>query len=50
MRRALVGMVMYNAESHEIAKPSELLSSVQAYMSVLQGIENHGEHGNYSKL
>ncbi|CAN7946126.1 unnamed protein product, partial [Ixodes hexagonus] len=41
--KALVGMVMYNAESHEIAKPSELLSSVQAYMSVLQGIENHGE-------
>uniref|UniRef100_A0A6G5A8X4 Putative membrane-associated apoptosis protein n=1 Tax=Rhipicephalus microplus TaxID=6941 RepID=A0A6G5A8X4_RHIMP len=39
--RALVGMVMYNPESHEIAKPSELLSSVQAYMSVLQGIENH---------
>ncbi|EEC12517.1 membrane-associated protein Hem isoform X3 [Ixodes scapularis] len=39
--KALVGMVMYNAESHEIAKPSELLSSVQAYMSVLQGIENH---------
>lgn len=39
--KALVGMVMYNPESHEIAKPSELLSSVQAYMSVLQGIENH---------
>lgn len=39
--KALVGMVMYNPESHEIAKPSELLSSVQAYMSVLRGIENH---------
>ena len=40
--RALVGMVMYNGETAEIAKPSELLSSVRAYMSILQTVENHG--------
>ncbi|XP_064476565.1 membrane-associated protein Hem-like isoform X2 [Ornithodoros turicata] len=39
--KALVGMVMYNPDNNEIAKPSELLSSVQAYMSVLQSIENY---------
>ncbi|CAG0885765.1 unnamed protein product [Darwinula stevensoni] len=39
--RALVGMVMYNGETAEIAKPSELLSSVRAYMSILQTVENH---------
>lgn len=34
-------MVMYNAETMEIAKPSELLTSVRAYMNVLQTIENY---------
>ncbi|XP_003739913.2 membrane-associated protein Hem [Galendromus occidentalis] len=38
--KALVGMVMFDSESGDIAKPTELLSSVRAYMSVLQGIEN----------
>lgn len=41
--KALVGMVMFDQESGDIAKPSELLSSVRAYMSVLQGIENVGK-------
>ena len=35
-------MMMYNPETNEIAKPSELLSSVKAIMSVLQSIENYG--------
>lgn len=39
--RALVGMVMYNQDTSEIAKPSELLVSVRAYMNVLQTIENY---------
>ncbi|XP_050438959.1 membrane-associated protein Hem [Adelges cooleyi] len=39
--RALVGMVMFNADTGEIAKPSELLASVRAYMNVLQTIENY---------
>ncbi|XP_072572835.1 nck-associated protein 1-like isoform X3 [Paramormyrops kingsleyae] len=39
--KAIVGMTMYNQATQEIAKPSELLSSVRAYMSVLQAIENH---------
>lgn len=39
--RALVGMVMYNADTMEIAKPSELLASVRAYMNVLQTVENY---------
>ena len=34
-------MVMYNPETGEIAKPSELLASVKAYMSVLQSVENY---------
>lgn len=38
--RALVGMVMFN-EAMEIAKPSELLASVRAYMNVLQTVENY---------
>lgn len=33
---------MFNPETHEIAKPSELLNSVKAYMHVLQSIENYG--------
>ncbi|XP_076048024.1 nck associated protein 1 Hem isoform X3 [Oratosquilla oratoria] len=39
--RALVGMVMYNETTSEIAKPSELLTSVRTYMSVLQTVENY---------
>lgn len=39
--RALVGMVMYSQETSEIAKPSELLASVRAYMNVLQTVENY---------
>ncbi|XP_071438650.1 membrane-associated protein Hem isoform X2 [Hetaerina americana] len=39
--RALVGMVMYNQDTSEIAKPSELLASVRAYMNVLQTVENY---------
>ncbi|CAG2161911.1 unnamed protein product [Oppiella nova] len=39
--KALVGMVMYNPETNEIAKPSELLVSVRSYMNVLQSIENY---------
>jgi len=40
--RALVGMMMYNSETKEIAKPSELLNSIKAVMNVLQSIENYG--------
>ncbi|KAJ1522587.1 hypothetical protein ONE63_001770 [Megalurothrips usitatus] len=39
--RALVGMVMHNPDTSEIAKPSELLASVRAYMNVLQTVENY---------
>lgn len=39
--RALSGMVMFNPETSEIAKPSELLTSVRAYMNVLQCVENY---------
>ncbi|RUS84127.1 hypothetical protein EGW08_008101 [Elysia chlorotica] len=39
--KALVGMMMYNPETNEIAKPSELLNGVRAYMNVLQSIENY---------
>ncbi|XP_059172077.1 membrane-associated protein Hem-like [Physella acuta] len=39
--KALVGMMMYNPENNEIAKPSELLNGVRAYMNVLQSIENY---------
>jgi len=34
-------MVMFNPETSEIAKPSELLTSVRAYMNVLQCVENY---------
>jgi len=40
--RALVGMMMYNSETKEIAKPSELLNSIKAIMNVLQSVENYG--------
>jgi len=39
--RAVVGMVMNNPETGDIAKPSELLTSVKAYMNVLQTVENY---------
>nr|MBE5725866.1 HEM-protein [Cucujiformia] len=39
--KALVGMVMFNPDTNEIAKPSELLVSVRAYMNVLQTVENY---------
>ncbi|XP_071795826.1 nck-associated protein 1-like isoform X3 [Asterias amurensis] len=39
--KALVGMMMYKPETNEIAKPSELLTSVRTYMNVLQSIESH---------
>ncbi|XP_014204740.1 membrane-associated protein Hem [Copidosoma floridanum] len=39
--RALVGMVMFDPDSNVIAKPSELLVSVRAYMNVLQTVENY---------
>nr|NVI74241.1 HEM-protein [Cucujiformia] len=39
--KALVGMVMFNSDTNEIAKPSELLVSVRAYMNVLQTVENY---------
>lgn len=49
--RALVGMMMYNPETNEIAKPSELLNGVRAYMSVLQSIENYGQsHHHYTMI
>ncbi len=34
-------MVMFSPDTSEIAKPSELLTSVRAYMNVLQCVENH---------
>ncbi|XP_067843789.1 nck-associated protein 1 isoform X3 [Heptranchias perlo] len=39
--KSIVGMTMYNQATQEIAKPSELLTSVKAYMTVLQSIENY---------
>ena len=39
--RALAGMVMYSPDTSEIAKPSELVTSVKSYMSVLQCVENY---------
>uniref|UniRef100_A0A672NU37 Nck-associated protein 1 n=1 Tax=Sinocyclocheilus grahami TaxID=75366 RepID=A0A672NU37_SINGR len=39
--KSIVGMTMYNQATQEIAKPSELLTSVRAYMTVLQSIENY---------
>ena len=40
-------MMMYNPETNEIAKPSELLNGVRAYMNVLQSIENYGERSTF---
>ncbi|KAL4635490.1 nck-associated protein 1 isoform X3 [Arapaima gigas] len=39
--KSIVGMTMYNQATQEIAKPSELLTSVRAYMTVLQSMENY---------
>ncbi|CAH1175635.1 unnamed protein product [Phaedon cochleariae] len=39
--KALVGMVMFNSDTNEIAKPSELLVCVRSYMNVLQTVENY---------
>ena len=39
--------MMYNPETNEIAKPSELLNGVRAYMNVLQSIENYGERSTF---
>ncbi|XP_054722851.1 membrane-associated protein Hem-like, partial [Uloborus diversus] len=39
--KSLVKMVMFNPENNEIAKPSELLTSVRSFMSVLESIENY---------
>ena len=39
--KSLVTMVMYNPETNEIGKPTELLQSVRAYMNVLQSLENY---------
>jgi len=39
--KALVGMMMYNSETKEVAKPSELLNGIKAIMNVLQSIENY---------
>ncbi|CAG0879245.1 unnamed protein product [Cyprideis torosa] len=39
--KVLVGMTMYNNTTDEIAKPSELLSTVRGYMNVLQTVENY---------
>ena len=37
---------MFNPDTSEIAKPSELLASVRAYMNVLQTVENYGNNKN----
>jgi len=39
--KAVAGMVMFEPEKSAIAKPSELVTSVRAYMNVLQTVENH---------
>ncbi|CAL1535111.1 unnamed protein product [Lymnaea stagnalis] len=39
--KAIVEMAKYNPETKEIAKPSEVLSGVRAYMNVLQNIVNY---------
>lgn len=36
----------YNKETSEIARPSELLSKLKAYMAVLQSVENYVHLGN----
>ena len=48
--KALVGMMMYNPDTMDIAKPSELLNSVKVIMSVLQSIENYGKESEGGQL
>ena len=36
-------MLQYNHETSEIARPSEVLHSIRAFMSALRSIELHGE-------
>ena len=43
-------MMMYNPETSEIAKPTELLNSVKSIMTVLQGIENYGNQKYNNKI
>ena len=35
---------MYSPDTKDVAKPSELLNSIKAVMSVLQSIENYGHY------
>ncbi|KFD72717.1 hypothetical protein M514_01844 [Trichuris suis] len=39
--KTIVALTMYDKETQTIAKPSELLNSIQTYMDVLQTIENY---------
>ena len=36
-------MLQYNHETSEIARPSEVLHGIRAFMSALRSIELHGE-------
>lgn len=38
--RAVVGMAMYEPDTQEIAKPSELLASLRSYIFILQSVES----------
>lgn len=53
--QALAGIVMYSPETSEIAKPSELLTSVKSYMSILQCVEtgelrHHWHHPGFNNV
>ena len=37
--RRVFAMMQYNGDSHEIARPSEVLSRIQSYMSALRTLE-----------
>ncbi|OUC42540.1 hypothetical protein D917_02854 [Trichinella nativa] len=39
--KTVVAMAMYDKDTQEIAKPSELLNSIRTYMDVLQTLENY---------
>lgn len=41
--RSIIDMLQYNHETSEIARPSEVLHSIRAFMSALRSIELHGE-------
>ncbi|ESO00384.1 hypothetical protein HELRODRAFT_101134 [Helobdella robusta] len=47
--QCLVNMMVYNGETKDVVKPSELLSNIKAVMSVLQSIENY-VHMDISKV